>query len=225
MNPTLRAPLIGRRGGASSGSHCCLTAGSRVWVSVWNLIFRTADLKNTQIHLQLNQTLVVTIRSGRDVLNPELLKHPAPGGTGLFINRAAPRKTTNKLIRPEATRLPVTPAASQSKHTKARIRTAGAPRLTAGRRRTQRDRGVSENKHTNTTKQQKKPPFQCWASASSEAYLHVERNADEDVPTYGDDDSHEISLREETVNRQHQIRLCATCHAHRTVCNPPHTLQ
>lgn len=33
------------------------------------------------------------------------------------------------------------------------------------------------------------------------SYLYVEWNADEDIPTYGDDDSQEIGLWEQTVNR------------------------
>lgn len=37
---------------------------------------------------------------------------------------------------------------------------------------------------------------------SSVSYLYVERDADEDIPTYGDDDSQEISLWKQTVNRQ-----------------------
>lgn len=52
----------------------------------------------------------------------------------------------------------------------------------------------------------------CWVSHSGTAYLYVEWNADEDIPTYGDDDSQEISLWKQTVNR-HKMRWCSTCHA------------
>lgn len=32
------------------------------------------------------------------------------------------------------------------------------------------------------------------SSLSAKSYLHVERNTDEHIPTYGDDDSQDISL-------------------------------
>lgn len=48
---------------------------------------------------------------------------------------------------------------------------------------------------------------------SSVSYLYVERNADEDIPTYRDDDSQEIGLwkHRQTVNTE-RIRRCSTCH-------------
>lgn len=54
-------------------------------------------------------------------------------------------------------------------------------------------------------------PALCWAPDSGVSYLYIEWNADEDIPTYRDYDSQEISLWKQTVNR-HEIRWCSIFH-------------
>lgn len=105
----------------------------------------------------------------------------------------------------------------QSTHTKPSVNTPRAWRL-AGERHAHHELGKWKKKNKRYKQKQNFPvrcwvfALCCWVSGSSGTYLNVEWNADEDIPTYGDDDSQEISLPEETVNR-HKMRWCSTCHA------------